>query len=487
MSSVDYDVIIIGAGISGINFAYRLQERNPDLTYCILEARHEIGGTWSLFQYPGIRSDSDLHTFGFGWRPWDQNQPIEQGHLIADYLKESAAQESINTKIKFHHQVDKAAWCTPSRTWTLTVSVSEAQPRKVLLHTRFLLLGTGYYDYNTPMHAAIPGIERFQGTVVHPQFWPSDLDYSGKNVVIIGSGATAITLLPAMAQKASHVTMLQRSPSYIMSVPKEDSTEKLIRALFPRSWAAHLIRFKWILFSFLLVTYCQWFPNLARKAFHKHITNQLPKGQSLDPDFNPSYNPWEQRLCVCPDGDFYASLQSGRASVKTGVIEAVTPTSIHLTSRDKLQPDIIVTATGLKMRMAGGIQIVVDGEPYQLSDHFMWNGAMLEGLPNAVLAIGYVDASWTLGADATAQLACRLLRTMKQESCSMIVPRCSDEKKKVMQEMPLLYLTSTYVRNGGSSLPKTGNCAPWRRRSFYWKDKLNAHWGDIRQGMEWSA
>ncbi|KAF7589129.1 hypothetical protein BBP40_004734 [Aspergillus hancockii] len=480
----DYDVIIVGAGISGISFAYRLQERNPNLHYCILEARHEIGGTWSLFQYPGIRSDSDLHTFGFPWRPWIEKDAIAHGSKITQYLKDSAAQEGIDQNIKYHHRVERITWSTATKAWTLQVAVNGTGAAKVL-HAQFIMLGTGYYDYDEPMYATIPGIESFKGSVIHPQFWPKDLDHAGKSVAIIGSGATAITLLPAMAEKATHVTMLQRSPTYIASVPREDKVENAIRTLFPTLVASKLIRFKWMLVSFVVVTLCQWFPNLARWCFRRKIQKELPKGMPLDPDFNPSYTPWQQRLCVCPDGDFYACLRNGSGSIKTGVIDVVTTTSIKLKSGEELHPDIIVTATGLKLRLAGGMEIVVDDTPFHIPDHFMWKGAMIEGLPNLVFAFGYVDASWTLGADASAQLACRLLHTMRQEAVSMIVPRLTTEEKQKMRETPLLYLSSTYVQKGQSVLPRVGDHPQWCRRSYYWKDILGAWWGDIRTGMEW--
>ncbi|KAE8393755.1 hypothetical protein BDV23DRAFT_191201 [Aspergillus alliaceus] len=481
---IDYDVIIVGAGISGISFAYRLQEQNPNLSYCILEARHEIGGTWSLFQYPGIRSDSDLHTFGFPWRPWIDKDAIAHGSKISRYLKDSAAQEGIDHYIKYNHRVSHISWSTAAKEWTLQVSLKDPGATKEL-RARFIMLGTGYYDYDQPMHAEIPGLERFEGPVIHPQFWPKDLDYAGKSVVIIGSGATAITLLPAMAEKASHVTMLQRSPTYVVSIPREDKFEMAIRFFFPTLLASKLVRFKWMLTSFVMVTFCQWFPNIARWLFRRTIKKELPEGMSLDPDFNPSYAPWQQRLCVCPDGDFYACLRNGTGSVKTGVINTITPNSIQLGSGDELNPDIIVTATGLRLRLAGGMDIEVDGQPFHIPDHFLWKGAMLEGLPNLTLAFGYVDASWTLGADATAQLVCRLLHRMRQEGVSMIVPRLSESEQQGMRETPFLYLNSTYVQKGQSVFPKVGDRHQWRRRSYYWKDILGAWWGDIRTGMEW--
>lgn len=356
------------------------------------------------------------------------------------------------------------------------------------LRTRFVLLGTGYYNYEEPMETEIPGIKDFQGKVVHPQFWPTDLDYHDKNVTIIGSGATAITLLPALAQNAAHVTMLQRSPSYIVSLENEaDILDRTLRFLWPARLAARLIRFKWILTSFLMVTFCQWFPTRAKKMCQQQTKSLLPKGTSLDPDFTPAFNPWQQRMCLCPNGDFYAALRSGKASVKTGVIDTITPTSIRLKSGDAICPDIIVTATGLKMRLAGGVQIVVDGRLFHIPDHFMWKGAMVEGLPNLALAIGYVDASWTLGADATAQLACRLLRRMKEHGVSMVVPRLATGEEKRLKEVPFMYLTSTYVQRGGGVFPKvSSDRSQWQRRSYYWKDLFMARWGDIRSGIEWT-
>lgn len=399
------------------------------------------------------------------------------------YLKESAAQEGIDKKIKFHHQVTKINWSTSSKTWTLDVTVNDTVTKTV--RTRFILLGTGYYDYDEGLQAEIPGLHDFRGTVAHPQFWPQDLDYSNKQVVVIGSGATAITLLPALAKSASHVTMLQRSPSYVMTVPTEDAIERAIRILCPDLLAKKLIRFKWILIPFLMVSFCQWFPNQARRLFGKATAAQLPKEIAVDPHFNPKYSPFQQRTCFCPNGDFYDCLRSGKASVKTGVIDTITPNSIRLKSGDELHPDIIVTATGLKLRVAGGINVAVDDEPFHIPHHFTWKGAMIEDLPNLVFAFGYVDASWTLGADATAQLACRLLKQMKKEGATMIVPRRSVDERTNMKEVPFMYITSTYVERGKAVLPKTGDRAQWRPRSYYWKDLMMAWFGDIRTGMEW--
>ncbi|KAK3677485.1 hypothetical protein LTR78_002335 [Recurvomyces mirabilis] len=482
---LDFDVVLVGAGISGINFAYRLQERCPSLSYAVLEGRHEIGGTWSLFKYPGIRSDSDLYTFGFPWRPWTEQSSIAEGSLIINYMKESAAMYGIDQHIKFHHHVDAADFSSTSKTWTLDVTANGKE--KKTIRSKFFLLCSGYYDYDQPLKTLIPGIEDFEGTVAHPQFWPQDMDYTDKKVVIIGSGATAITLMPNLAKKAENVTILQRSPSYILSQPSEDGMEKAIRWLtwWNKPLEHTLIRWKWVLVPFLLTRFAYNFPNAARKMFQNITQSQLPPTIQRDPHFNPSYNPFEQRVCFCPDGDFYKALRTGKGSVETGVIEKVTKNSIKLTSGKELNPDIIVTATGLQLRVGGGIAISVDKAPYNVGGKFLWKGVMLEDLPNAAYVIGYVDASWTLGADATAQLICRMLNTMQKEGVVEVVPRLSDKERNSMKEEPVLRLTSTYVKKAKDIMPKAGASGQWRARSYYFKDILMAWFGDIKTGTEW--
>ncbi|KAF3401646.1 FAD-containing monooxygenase EthA [Penicillium rolfsii] len=454
---LDYDVVIIGAGISGINFAYRLQERNPDLSYCIVEERHEIGGTWSLFQYPGIRSDSDLFTFGFAWRPWAEKNSIAHGSLIAKYVRECAEEEGIDKKIKFKHRVNQLAWSTESKAWTLDLTANETSSST--LRSRFVLLATGYYDYHEPLQADIPGIQHFAGTLVHPQFWPEDLDLEDKKVVIIG---------------------------YILSVPNEDLAEKVIRLLFPKMLARKIIRLKWIVMPLIMVTFCRRFPRLARKLLLFLTAKELPKDMPLDPNFTPRYNPWEQRLCMCPESDFYRSIQTGKASIKTDVIQNINETSIQLQSGDELQPDIIVTATGLKLQIAGGIEILVDGKQFNIGDHFLWKFAMMDGLPNAIFAFGYVDASWTLGADATAKLACRMLKKMKRDGITMVVPRMDDRERLDIKKVPFLDLKSTYVQQAQNMLPAVGDRSVWQRRSFYWRDLAVAVYGNLKKGTVWT-
>ncbi|TWU77428.1 hypothetical protein ED733_006581 [Metarhizium rileyi] len=480
---VDYDVVIVGAGISGINMAYRLQERNPELSYCIVDGRHEMGGTWSLFQYPGIRSDSDLYTFGFPWRIWEEKQPIAHGSLILKYLKESAAEQGIDKNIKFRHEVKTMSWSSASSSWTLDLVANGTDKTK--LRSRFIFLGTGYYNYKEPLETQIPGLENFAGTVVHPQFWPSDLDYTNKNVVVIGSGATAVTLLPSMCEKAAHTTMLQRSPTYILALPEKDPLDRALRFLLPHRLAMRIVRFKWILSAFFLTTFCKWFPRLARALILKRTSRELPPDIKMDPHFKPRYNPWEQRMCLCPGGDFFKCLKTGKASVETGVIDTVTAKSIRLKSGQELHPDIIVTATGLKLHLAGGIEARVDGKPVNLADSYAWKGCMFENLPNLAMSFGYVDASWTLGADATAQLVCRMLSKSVREGYSVILPSLSDEEKSRMRELPFMSLNSTYVEKARAFLPKVGNSPQWMPRSYYWKDITNAWWGNIDGGIRW--
>lgn len=432
----------------------------------------------------GVRSDSDLFTFGFPWRPWKEKTALASGENIARYLRDCAASTGINKNIQYGHHLNQAQWSSSDKNWTLKVTAAAAQKT---LRARFLLFGTGYYDYDEALKVNIPGILNFKGTVVHPQFWPKDLDYTNKNVVIIGSGATAITLLPSVAGSAAHVTMLQRSPSYVWSLPSEDASDSAIRAICPESLALKLIRFKWMFISWFMPTFCQWFPNAARKMLDSATKTQLPPDMALDPNFNPRYKPWEQRLCFCPGGDFYECLKNGTASVKTGIIDTVTASSIRLKSGEELNPDIIVTATGLKLRFGGGVDFLVDDQKFHITDHFAWQGALIEGLPNFVFAFGYVDASWTLGADASAQLASRLLTQMKKENIRMIVPRRSDEEKANMKELPFWRLNSTYVKEGHANLPRAGDRGPWRRRSYYWKDILTAWYGSIKTGLVWDA
>ncbi|KAF2087587.1 FAD/NAD(P)-binding domain-containing protein [Saccharata proteae CBS 121410] len=476
---VDYDVVIIGAGISGINAAYRVKTQCPTNSWAIFEARDAIGGTWDLFKYPGIRSDSDLHTFGFPWRPWTEQKAIADGASIAKYIRETAAAEGIDKKIHFKHKLSEMDWSSKTNTWTLDVDVDGVQKEYT---ARYVIMASGYYDYNEPLQASIPGLDNFKGTIIHPQFWPSDLDYADKNMVVIGSGATAVTLLPNLGEKAKHVTMLQRSPGYLLSLPSVSPLDTLIRAVLPQSWSHVLIRMRFLVIGYLFFQFCRAFPSAARKVVKAATVKQLPKNVPHDPHFEPSYNPWEQRLCICPDGDFYKSLHEGKCSVSTGHIRTITADTIELESGETIPADIIVTATGLKIQLAGGAKLSVDGNRINIGDKFLWKGVMLQDLPNAALVMGYTNASWTLGADATAQLVTRLINHMRVNNMAACVPRLEDEGS--LKACPTLNLNSTYVKKAAGMMPKAGDKGPWQARKSYFSDVWNAKFGDVETGLQ---
>ncbi|ETI22317.1 hypothetical protein G647_06391 [Cladophialophora carrionii CBS 160.54] len=479
-----FDVIIIGAGISGINAAYRLQEGIPDYSYAILEGRGEIGGTWSLFKYPGIRSDSDLHTFGFPWDPWKEDRAIADAASILRYVQGTAAKHGIDSHVKYHHKVESMNWSTENQHWEIDVTVNGNEKRK--FYSRFILLGTGYYDYTRGLNTQIPGIEKFKGTVVHPQFWPEELDYTDKKVVIIGSGATAVTLLPAMADKVKHITMLQRSPSYFLPVPLTEPINGFIKRIFPEKLAYQLIRLRFLLMGFLFFQFCRLFPKKGISVLRKETEKQLPKHIPFEPHFVPKYNPWEQRMCITPGGDFFAALRKGNSDVVTDTIQDVAGTEIILSSGKTLDADIIITATGLKIQFGGNASVSVDGEPYHMNQKYIWRGALLQDLPNFTFIFGYTNASWTLGADATAQLWVRLLKQMKAKGMSSMVPRLN-ENDGVM-EAPLLNLKSSYIKAAeeANTLPKGGDRGPWVPRSTYLKDIWHAKFGDISTGLQFN-
>lgn len=433
----------------------------------------------------GIRSDSDLYTFGFPWRPWTETTAIAQGDLILNYVKSSAEMYGIDKKIQYNTMVNEANYNSSQKKWTLETTVNGEKEKTFT--ARYMLLCTGYYDYSTPLQAEIPGIENFKGPIIHPQFWPKDLDWTDKEVVIIGSGATAITVAPVMAQTAKHVTQLQRSPSYVLAVPSEDGLEKMLRKWFfwSKTIQHALIRIKWILMPLIMTTYSAWYPEKMRKIMHKLTEKQLPSSVPRDPHFTPKYRPWEQRMCMCPDGDYYKAIRAGKSSIATDTIQTMTSNSILLTSGAELPADMIVTATGLKLAFAGKMAIKIDSEPYHVPSKFVWKGVMLEDLPNAAFVVGYVDASWTLGADATAQTITRQLNQMRKEGVVEVTPRRSVEERRKMKEKNLLRLNSTYVTKGESALPKAGDRGQWTPRSNYLRDIWMAWFGDIRSGTEW--
>jgi cation diffusion facilitator CzcD-associated flavoprotein CzcO len=477
----EYDVIIIGAGISGINAAYRVQNQAPKgSTYTILESRSAIGGTWDFFKYPGLRSDSDLHTFGFPWRPWTAGPAIAEAPLILKYLNEAIRDTGIDKNIKFRHKVTKVEWSSTDLSWTVNV---DANGEMQQLRGRFLVFGTGYYDYETPLQTVIPGLENFKGQVVHPQFWPEDLDYSNKEVAIIGSGATAVTIHPVVARTAKQTTIIQRSPSYILGVRNYDSSIMQGLRWFSPTLAAKLNRIRFLVFGYLVYYFSRTFPSTTRNLIRGITSKQLPPSVPHDPHFNPSYNPWEQRLCVTPNGEFFRTMREGKGGIVTGHIDTVTSHSIKMENGQEVPADIIVTATGLKLKVAGGIDIAIDGTPYDISTKYMWKGMMLDDLPNAALVLGYTNASWTLGADATAQMTMRLLNEMDKRGARAVIPKLKEREK--MTPQPVLDLNSTYIKKGKGVLPMSGDRGPWKPRTNYFSDLREAKWGSIHDGLEY--
>ena len=460
------DVLIIGAGISGIGAAYYLQRDHPKKTYALLEARDAIGGTWDLFRYPGIRSDSDIQTFGYEFKPWKGEQSIVAGEDIREYLHETVAEYRIGENIRLHHRVLSASWSSQHARWTVDLERSDSGER-FQLTCGWLFCASGYYRYDQGYAPKFEGSERFQGKIIHPQHWPEDLDYQGKRVIIIGSGATAVTLVPALAESAAHVTMLQRTPTYILPLPAVDAFASLARKYLPEQVAHQLARRKNIAVQRLIWTFCQRFPDLARRIIREINVRQLPEGYPVDKHFNPPYEPWNQRLCVVPDGDLFRTIREGQASVVTDHIETFTETGIALKSGEHLDADIIVTATGLNLLPFGGVDLTVDGEKVNLPDKFVFRGMMLSGVPNFSLAIGYTNASWTLKVGLLCEYFCRLLDHMDTHGHTICRPELDDQQ---MQTRPLLDFDAGYIRRSIHMLPRQGDRAPWKMSMQYHSD-----------------
>ncbi|KNG86777.1 monooxygenase [Aspergillus nomiae NRRL 13137] len=470
----NHDIIIIGAGISGINVAYHVQTELPNYSYIILEEREAMGGTWDLFQYPGIRSDSDLITYGFSWYPWNQSRPIAEGKAIATYIKEAAAQFGIDQHIHFQHRVTQAAWSDTKQKWTLIV---EHAGLEKLYTATFVAFGTGYYDYNQPLPADIPGMDQFTGTLIHPQFWPKEVNYTDQKIVVIGSGATAVTLIPKLAETAERVTMLQRSPTYILSVPNAEIKKTWIDYLLPRTIAQSYHRLSWFLPHRLFFLFCQSFPQFSGWLLRWRMIKELPDNISHDPHFSPRYAPWDQRLCVSPDGDFYRALYTGKVDIKTDSIEAVTSSGIKLKSGEFLDADIIITATGLKLQLAGGVKLEINKEPCILAEKYLWRGIMLQDVPNAFFFIGYTNASWTLGVDASAAFSTRLIKHLSSKDATAAVPRVPDRLK--LQPRRVLDLSSTYITKADKNMPKAADQGSWLPRNNYISDLWFAKYGRL--------
>jgi cation diffusion facilitator CzcD-associated flavoprotein CzcO len=465
------DVLVVGAGLSGIGAAYRLQTQCPDRSYAILEARDGIGGTWDLFRYPGVRSDSDMFTLGFPFHPWKAAKAIADGPAILEYLHETASTYGIDKHIRFGQRVVRASWSSPDALWTVETTQASYT-------CSFLYVCSGYYDYDSGHVVDFPGQSEFEGHVVHPQHWPEDLDYTGQRVVVIGSGATAVTLVPAMARTAEHVTMLQRSPSYVASRPARDAFSDRLRAVLPEKLAHRVIRGKNVAFSTAVYSAFRKWPAHAAWLLNSTVAKQLPDSVPMDPHFTPRYKPWDQRLCLVPDADLFEVLRNGSASVVTDEIESFTRTGLRLRSGQELDADLIVTATGLRMVALGKIQLTVDGLEVRPGDRFVYKGVMLNGVPNLAWCIGYTNNSWTLRSDLTSQYVCRLLNHLTATGTSICVPEI-DPSEYDPPRRPVVDLSSGYIRRAASVLPRQGRHGPWRLRQNYPRDLLLLRFGPV--------
>ena len=473
--SEDLDVLVVGAGISGIDGAYHLQKRCPGKSYAILEARERVGGTWDLFRYPGIRSDSDMYTLGFPFRPWTGAKSIADGADIRAYVEDTAREFGIFDHIRFRQRVTKAEWSSAEARWTVEAETPEGVKR---YRARFLYLGSGYYDYAHGYRPEWPGEKNYKGRFIHPQFWPEDLDVAGKKIVVIGSGATAVTLVPALAETAAHVTMLQRSPSWIVARPSEDGIARKLQRLLPARAAARTIRFKNVLLGMLFFRRSRSKPEKVRALLLKWVKEQLP-GRDIK-DFVPTYNPWDQRVCLVPDGDLFRAMRAEKVSVVTGTIKRFTKTGIELASGEALDADIVVTATGLVVKILGGIAISVAGAPVNPAERISYKGMMLSDVPNMVLSFGYTNASWTLKCDLTARYFCRLVNHMDEQGLDLCVPRLPAEG---VERMPMLDFSSGYVQRAATSLPGQGSAPPWRVYQNYFKDFAALGLGTVTDGV----
>lgn len=472
----DFDVIIVGAGLSGIGVAYHLQRDCPAKSFVILEARGAIGGTWDLFRYPGVRSDSDMHTLGYRFRPWRGEKAIADGPSILDYLNDTARENTIDRKIRYHHNVKRASWSSTEAHWTLEV---QGPGGKMLTYTcNFLQMCSGYYDYDAGYMPGWPGMERFKGEIVHPQKWPEDLDYAGKRVVVIGSGATAVTLVPAMADKAAHVTLLQRSPTYIVARPAKDAIADWLYAKLPESVAHTLARWKSILLQMYFYNVARKKPEAAKKRIIELARAELGPGIDMR-HFTPRYNPWDQRLCLVPDGDLFKTIRDGKASVVTDEIETFGETGLKLRSGENLPADIVVSATGLVMKLMGGMELVIDGKIVDPGTALSYKGMMLSDVPNFASTFGYTNASWTLKADLTAEYLCRILSKMDRGGYAYCTPRNNDPSMVPDATLPL---SSGYMQRAKDVLPKQGSKSPWRLHQNYAKDMLALRFGSIDDG-----
>jgi monooxygenase len=483
MAPEHVDVLIVGAGLSGVGAACHLERESPGRTYAIFEARDAIGGTWDLFRYPGIRSDSDMFTLGYDFKPWEEGKAIADGPAIRSYVRETARDFDVERHIRFHHRVVRAEWSSDDAHWLVRAERADTG-ETVEITCSFLYGCTGYYRYDEGYLPEFPGRERFSGPVIHPQHWPDDLDYSGKRVVVVGSGATAVTLVPAMAERAAHVTMLQRSPSYVVTLPAEDRLSNFLRRRLSAKTAYAITRWKNVILQMATFNISRRWPGLMKKIIRRGVLGRLPAGYEVDLHFNPRYNPWEQRLCLVPDSDLFEAISAGTASVVTDEIETFTERGIRLRSGTELEADVIVTATGLNVLLFGGVDVVVDAEPVDFSERVAYKGMMISGVPNFALALGYTNASWTLKCDLTSHYVCRLLNHMAEHGYDFATPQPPDPS---VPTEPFIDFNAGYVLRSIAMLPKQGAVSPWRLHQNWFRDVRLLRHGPVDDSIEFSA
>ena len=476
-----FDVVIVGAGLSGIGAACHLHHECPDKSYVVLESRAAMGGTWDLFRYPGIRSDSDMHTLGYNFKPWRESKAIADGPAILSYINETAEEYGVNRHIRYQQQLFRAEWSSADATWALKVRDTQSGEIRTI-RCNMLLVCAGYYSYEQAYVPEFAGRDRFAGKIVEPQFWPEDLDYRGKKVVVIGSGATAVTVVPEMAKDAGHVVMLQRSPTYVIAQPDEDVIANFLRKVLPEKWAYAITRRKNVTLQQFSFRLARKRPKLAKRLLLKWVQKELGPGFDVEKHFTPEYNPWEQRLCLVPNGDLFESIRSGKASVVTDTIDTFTETGIRLQSGHELDADIIVTATGLKLVVLGGIEFEVDGQAVDFSKTLTYKGIMLEGLPNLVSTFGYINASWTLRADLIAEYACRLINYMDANKLRQCTPRVRDEDRDMQRQPYIVGFSSGYLQRVMDELPKQGDRPPWQNPQNYLRDRKMYRKAEINDG-----
>jgi cation diffusion facilitator CzcD-associated flavoprotein CzcO len=473
LAAQHFDVLIVGAGLSGIGAGYHLQRRLPGKSYAILEARDAIGGTWDLFRYPGIRSDSDMYTLGYNFKPWPGAKAIADGPSIRQYVQDTAREHGIDKHIRFRHRVKSLDWSSVDARWTIK---AEHDGRDVSLTCNFVMMCSGYYRYEQGYTPDFPERDRFKGTVIHPQLWPEDLDYSGKQVVVIGSGATAVTIVPEMAKQAAHVVMLQRSPTYVVSRPSEDKVANGLRKSLPAKTAYGLTRWKNVGMQLFFYNRARKKPQATRDYIAKLAQKELGPDYPVSTHFNPRYNPWDQRMCLIPDSDLFNELKSGRAEIVTDTIERFTETGIRLSSGRELKADIVVTATGLELQFLGGAEVRIDGQAVDLSKRLTYKGTMYDGVPNLVSIFGYTNASWTLKCDLTCEFACRIIKRMSRTGARTATPQKSGDDTEMQ---PWLDFSSGYVQRTIDRFPKQGNRKPWRLNQNYAADVLLLRYGKL--------